>query len=102
MKNSNLTGNSLVDGLPFVIEDDIPMPEINTANSVRNKYKFLTTLRVGQSFEMNNANPDYSIKGVTQHCAHLKKRNGLGFSYRTTMGSATKPATWRVRVWRTE
>lgn len=100
MSNSELINQHKIQN-PFVIESHIEMPERNTSVSSMGKYKFLRTMRVGESFRMGNLTPGYTIKGLTQHCSYLKKNLDLGYSYRTVGGSMRNVLTWEVRIWRT-
>jgi hypothetical protein len=77
-------------------------PALKTAS---HKYEFITTLEVGESFEVNGDTPDYKPKslasGVYQVASRYRKTTDKTFKVacRTIEGTSSDPirsACWRV------
>ena len=94
-------------GVPNVIKvrDNIPLPT-PTMSMQLSKYGFISTLEVGQSFEINGDTPDYKAKSlapaayaVAKHIRENTRHRKFTVACRTLEGTCKQPVI--VGCWRT-
>ena len=86
------------------IEKHIPMPKQTYRRS--SKYQFMKRLEVGDSFIIDNNNPDFTpreaVSSIYSYVHMLRKKGGMYRNFRiairTLKGSFKQPTS--VRVWR--
>jgi hypothetical protein len=84
----------------ITIEKGIPMPSYNKGKSQSYKYVFMNRMQVGDSFSINEDNPDYTPKSVRCYVYSKQIKNNRKYSVRTTKGHSDNPTS--IRVWRTQ
>ena len=90
------------------IRDNVPVPKPVKSHQL-SKYGFISTLEVGQSFEINGNTPDYNAKSLApaayavasyvRKTTHLKKDKRFAVSCRTLEGTCKEPTVvgcWRI------
>ena len=84
----------------ITIEKNIPIPAIVNGRGCAEKYNFIQTMEIDDSFKINGNTPDYRAHRVRQYVYSGKtaKRYGMRFSIRTLEGPCKKPTA--IRVWR--
>ena len=97
-------------GVPNVIKirDNVPLP-MPTKSLQLSKYGFISTLEVGQSFEINGDTPDYkanclapaayAVASYVRKTTHLKRDKSFTVACRTLEGTCKKPVIvgcWRI------
>ena len=87
------------------IRDNVPLP-LPTKSLQLSKYGFISTLEVGQSFEINGDTPDYKAKSlaaaayaVASHVRNTTRKKKFTIACRTLEGTSKDPVT--VGCWRT-
>jgi len=94
-------------GVPNVIKirDNVPLPTPTMSRQL-SKYGFISTLEVGQSFEINGDTPDYKAKSlapaayaVAKHIRKHTRDRKFTVSCRTLKGTCKEPVI--VGCWRT-
>ena len=94
-------------GVPSVIKirDNVPLP-MPTKSLQLSKYGFISTLEVGQSFEINGDTPDYNAKSlaaaayaVATHVRETTRHRKFTVACRTLEGTCKNPVI--VGCWRT-
>jgi len=85
------------------IRSNMSLPPVR--KNVMNKYGFITTLEVGESFEVNGDTPDYKAKSLAPAAysvaSQYRKTTNKNFKVacRTIEGTSSNPirsACWRV------
>ena len=97
----------LSDGIPkeIKIRNNVPLPNAERGNTV-SKYGFISTLNVGESFEVNGDTPEFKAKSlapaayaVAKHVRTTTRNKKFTVACRTLHGTCKNPTV--VRVWRT-
>ena len=98
------------ESVPNVIEirNNVPLPT-PTMSMQLSKYGFISTLEVGQSFEINGDTPNYLAKSLApaayavasyvRKTTHLKKDKNFTVACRTLEGTCKEPVVvgcWRI------
>ena len=87
MKNTNV----------ITIEKNIPIPELRwTCNT--DKYAFMKSLEITDSFYINGNTPDYNPVSVRAYVYKLNSNTNRKYTIRTLSGPSTNPVS--IRVWR--
>ena len=82
------------------IDSHVPIP-VNHRKGGTCKYKFMDTMQVGDSFEINGLHQDFTPIGVRSYAYQYKRHNknsSFKFAVRVTNGNSKNPRA--VRVWR--
>ena len=90
------------------IRNNVPLPSPIMSRQL-SKYGFISTLKVGQSFEIDGDTPDYQAKSLAPAAyavasyvrknTHLKKDKGFTVACRTLEGTCKEPVVvgcWRI------
>ena len=90
------------------IRSNVPLP-IPVKSHQLSKYGFISTLKVGQSFEINGDTPNYQAKSLApaayavasyvRKTTHLKRDKGFTIACRTLEGTCKEPVIvgcWRI------
>ena len=90
------------------IRNNVPLPSPIMTRQL-SKYGFISTLKIGQSFEINGDTPDYNAKSlapaayaVAKHVrehAHTKRDRKFAIACRTLEGTCKEPVVvgcWRI------
>ena len=89
MKNTNV----------ITIEKNVPIPELKwTCNT--DKYAFMKSLEVTDSFYINGNTPDFSPVSVRSYVYGLNSKTEKKYTIRTIEGPSKSPVA--IRVWRTK
>ena len=99
-----VTSPTYLSTIPSVIQirSNVPLPE--PKHLVLSKYGFISTLQVGQSFEVDATTHDFKPKSLApaayQIASHMRKTTNKGFQIacRTLEGTSADPT--RVGCWR--
>ena len=83
----------------ITIEKNIPMPEI-CGRGCSQKYNFMDTMEIGDSFYINGNTPDFSTTTVRSHVYKRNAETEQSYTIRTMKGNSSKPQA--IRVWRTK
>ena len=84
----------------ITIEKNVPIPDLKWGNASE-KYRFVESMEVGDSFEINNTHQDFTPIGVRSYAYQYKRHNknsNFRFAVRVVSGTAKKHRA--VRVWR--
>tara|TARA_R100001082_G_C4261354_1_gene115708 strand:- start:288 stop:557 length:270 start_codon:yes stop_codon:yes gene_type:complete len=83
----------------ITIEKNVPMPPMRGAGQ-RQKYSFIETMEVSDSFMVDNATPNFTPDVVRKYVYNLNSRKHYRkrYSVRTIAGGAINPTA--IRVWR--
>ena len=102
--NKALLSNNNVPNV-IKIRDNVPVPKPVKSHQL-SKYGFISTLEVGQSFEINGNTPDYNAKSLAPAAYAVasfirRNTNNKDFSVacRTLEGTSKKPVVvgcWRI------
>ena len=103
INHKNLLVNN---GIPteILIRNNVPLPSPERGNTY-SKYGFISTLEVGESFEVNGDTPDFKAKSLAPAAytvaSHVRKTTNKNFKVacRTIEGTSSDPirsACWRV------
>ena len=104
IKTKNLLANN---GIPseIVIRNNVPVPNAERGNTY-SKYGFITTLEVGESFEVNGDTPAFKAKSlapaayaIAKHVRTTTRNKKFTVACRTIHGTCKNPTV--VGVWRT-
>ena len=82
------------------IDSHVPIP-VNTRSVGMCKYNFMSTMDVGDSFEINSSHEDFTPIGVRSYAYQYRRHNAnskFRFAVRVTSGNSKRPRA--VRVWR--
>ena len=82
----------------ITIEKNIPIPAIVNGRGCAEKYNFIKTMEIDDSFKINGATPDFSPVGVRAHVYGLNSTTDRSYTIRTIEGSSSNPDA--IRVWR--
>ena len=90
------------------IRSNVPLPTPMKSHQL-SKYGFISTLKVGQSFEINGDTPNYQAKSLApaayavasyvRKTTHLKRDKGFTVACRTLEGTCKEPVVvgcWRI------
>ena len=90
------------------IRNNVPLPSPIMTRQL-SKYGFISTLKVGQSFEIDGDTPDYQAKSLApaayavasyvRKTTHLKKDKSFTVACRTLEGTCKEPTVvgcWRI------
>jgi hypothetical protein len=90
------------------IRSNIPLPTPMKSYQL-SKYGFISTLKIGQSFEINGDTPNYQAKSLApaayavasyiRKTTHLKRDKGFTVACRTLEGTCKEPVVvgcWRI------
>jgi hypothetical protein len=83
----------------ITIESGIPIPAIVNSRGCAEKYNFISSMGVNDSFRINGNTPDFSTVGVRAHVYGLNSTTDRTYTIRTLEGHSSNPDT--IRVWRT-
>ena len=83
----------------ITIERNIPIPAIVNGRGCAEKYNFINSLEVTDSFRINGNTPDFSTIGVRAHVYGLNSTTDRNYTIRTIQGLSTNPDA--IRIWRT-
>ena len=104
IKTKNLLTNN---GIPseIVIRNNVPVPNAERGNTY-GKYSFISTLQVGESFEIDGDTPGFKAKSlapaayaVAKHVRDNTRNKKFTVACRTIHGTCKDPLV--VGVWRT-
>lgn len=90
MKNVNI----------ITIEKNIPIPAIVWERANPEKYNFINSMEIGDSFKVNGITPDFIPATVRSHIYGLNSKGHKQFTIRTLDGCSKNPKS--IRVWRTK
>ena len=108
--NSNTLLTTKGENVPNVIEirSNVPLP-MPLASRQLSKYGFISTLKVGQSFEINGDTPNYLAKSLApaayavasyvRKTTRLKRDKSFAVACRTLEGTCKEPVIvgcWRI------
>ena len=82
------------------IDRNIPIPRDNRSWGLY-KYSFMETMEIGDSFEINSNQQDFTPMGVRSYAYQYRRHNknsNFKFTVRVTSGNSKRPRA--VRVWR--
>ena len=84
------------------IESNIPIPTPRVLGS--SKYSFMKEMEVGDSFEIDSSNTDFSPASVRSYAYNFKEKVSHKLNYkfvvRVTRGTGKRPKA--IRVWRVQ
>jgi len=83
----------------ITIEKGVPIPTPNIVRGPAQKYDFLKTLEIGDSFAVNGQMPDFTPKAVRSQVYDKCKELGMTVTIRTLEGKSDSPE--KIRIWRT-
>ena len=81
----------------ITIEKNVPIPAIVSSRGNAEKYVFIDTMNVGDSFKINGNTPDFTTVGVRAHVYGLNAKGMRKFTVRTLEGKSSNPEA--IRVW---
>ena len=81
----------------ITIESNIPIPALMGRNGV-DKYGFVRTLEITNSFHINGNTPDFKPVSVRAHIYKLNITTDRKYTIRTLEGPSVNPIS--IRVWR--
>ena len=87
----------------ITIEKNVPIPESRSVCQTTTKYDFIQNMEIGDSFVVDNTNPDINpklVRGYVYGLKHKRKDNGREYVIRTLSGNSKRPN--KIRVWRTK
>ena len=96
-----------INGVPteILIRNNVPLPSPDRGNTL-SKYGFISTLEVGESFEVNGDTPDYKAKSlapaayaIAKHVRTTTRNKKFTVACRTVHGTCKEPTV--VGCWRT-
>ena len=82
----------------ITIEKNIPIPAIVNGRGCAEKYNFIQTMEIDDSFKINGVTPDFSPVGVRAHVYGLNSTTDRNYTIRTIEGLSSNPDA--IRVWR--
>ena len=82
----------------ITIERNIPIPSVVWDKSNPERYTFIDTMDVGDSFKINGNTPDFSPATVRSHVYGRNSKGLIKFTIRTLEGRSSNPTA--IRVWR--
>ena len=82
----------------ITIEKNIPIPAIVNGRGCAEKYNFIQTMEIDDSFKINGVTPDFSPVGVRAHVYGLNSTTDRTYTIRTIEGHSSNPKT--IRIWR--
>ena len=82
----------------ITIEKNIPIPAIVNGRGCAEKYNFIKSMEIDDSFKINGVTPDFSPVGVRAHVYGLNSNTDRSYTIRTIEGKSSKPKA--IRVWR--
>ena len=84
------------------IESNIPIPTPRVVGA--SKYNFMRDMEVGDSFEIDKSNSDFSPSSVRRYAYNFQSKTSNNPNYkfvvRVTRGTGKKPKA--IRVWRVQ
>jgi hypothetical protein len=83
----------------ITIEKNIPIPAIVNSRGCSEKYNFINTMEIDDSFKINGATPDFSTISVRAHVYGLNSTTDRNYTIRTVEGPSKNPTV--IRIWRT-
>ena len=83
----------------ITIEKNIPIPAIINGRGCSEKYNFIKSMEIDDSFKINGTTPDFSTVGVRSHVYGLNTTTDRTYTIRTLKGHSLNPDA--IRVWRT-
>lgn len=83
----------------ITIEKNVPIPDLKWGNASE-KYRFVESMEVGDSFYINGVTPDFTPLSVKAHMYKLNSQTDRRYTVRTIDGYSEKPKS--IRVWRTK
>ena len=82
----------------ITIERNIPIPAVLREKGNTERYKFIDTMNIGDSFKINGNTPDFSPSTVRSHVYARNSKGMKKFTIRTLEGHSNNPTA--IRVWR--
>ena len=82
----------------ITIEKNIPIPAIINGRGCSEKYNFIKSMEIDDSFKINGVTPDFSPVGVRAHVYGLNSTTDRRYTIRTVEGLSSNPGA--IRVWR--
>ena len=84
----------------ITIEKNIPIHDIISSRGCAEKYNFINSMEINDSFKINGVTPDFSPRGVRAHIYGLNSSTERNYTIRTIEGHSSNPTA--IRVWRTK
>ena len=82
----------------ITIEKNIPIPAVVNGRGCSEKYNFIMSMEIDDSFKINGVTPDFSPRGVRAHIYGLNSSTERNYTIRTIEGHSSNPKT--IRIWR--
>ena len=82
----------------ITIEKNVPIPAIVHPRGCSEKYNFIQSMEINDSFKINGVNPDFTTVGVRAHVYGLNTKTERTYIVRTIKGLSVNPKA--IRVWR--
>ena len=82
----------------ITIESNVPIPQL-IGRGCAEKYNFINTMNVTDSFYINGNTPDFSTRSIRSHVYGLNTTTDRTYTIRTIEGLSSNPRA--IRVWRT-
>ena len=83
----------------ITIESNIPIPSIVNGRGCAEKYNFINSMHVNDSFRINGNTPDFTAVSVRAHVYGLNAKTDRTYTIRTIQGLSSNPT--EIRIWRT-
>ena len=82
----------------ITIEKNIPIPALIWRKGNSEKYMFINSMEIMDSFKVNGNTPNFSPSTVRSHVYGLNSKGERKFTIRTLEGHSSNPTA--IRVWR--
>ena len=82
----------------ITIEKNIPIPPVVWERANPEKYNFIHSMEVGDSFKVNGNTPNFFPTTVRSHIYGINSKGKKQFTIRTLEGCSQNPIA--IRVWR--